>query len=130
MASINCKNCGNSISKKATSCPKCGEPNPKANHLSVSQSLTLLCFGIGVIWFLAGNQMAGNANNPLQMIENHVTSDSIRQFEIAERQGDKVQICVQAGLVAAAELQAKDESGFTKWKTIEKSVCNQTGLRR
>ena len=130
MTNVKCANCGNDISKRAASCPKCGEPNPKANHLSVTQSLILFSFGIGVIWFLWVNQMAGNSNNPLQLIETHVADDAVKQFEIAERQGDKVQVCAQAGLVAAAELQAKDDAAYAKWKSIEKSVCYQAGLRR
>ena len=108
----------------------CGEPNPKANHLPLMQSLFLFAFGIGVIWLLAVNQLAGNSNNPMQIIQNHVAGDAIKQFEIAQRQGERVQTCMQAGVVVAAELQAQDEAGYTKWKNIEKSVCYQPTQRR
>lgn len=44
-------------------------------------------------------------------IENKAT-DAVTQYEIAKRQGDKMQICVQAGFVTAAFLQAKDEKNY------------------
>jgi len=56
-------------------------------------------------------------------IENKVANDAVQEYEIAKNQGDKTQICVQAGLVSAAYLQAKDESNYQKWKTIEKQDC-------
>lgn len=63
-------------------------------------------------------------------IENKVAEDSVEQYNIAKRQGDKIQICVQAGLVSAAYLQAKDEAKYTEWKSIESSDCKAAGLNR
>jgi len=54
----------------------------------------------------------------------------VAQYEIAERQGDKMQICVQAGLVSAAYLQAKNESSYRNWKYIENTACKQAGVPR
>ena len=61
-------------------------------------------------------------------IHSQVTSDFEEQYKIASRGGDKVQICVQAGLVAAAYLQAHDSENFDKWKSSERVDCAGAGL--
>ena len=65
-----------------------------------------------------------------QSIEKQVVADAVRQYQIAERQGDRMQICVQAGMVAAAFLQAKDESNYQTWKDTERRRCAAAGLPR
>ena len=50
-----------------------------------------------------------------------VAADAVDQYNIAVRQGDKK--CVQVGLVAAAYLQAKNESEYIDWKDIETHVA-------
>jgi len=37
-------------------------------------------------------------------------------------------VCVHAGLVAAAYLQAKDEENYREWKATEKTDCVAAGL--
>jgi len=64
----------------------------------------------------------------LSDIENQVAEDAVKQYEIAKRQGDKMQICVQAGLVSAAYLQAKNEAKYNEWKAIEKKACSAAGV--
>jgi hypothetical protein len=61
-------------------------------------------------------------------IENKVATDAVAQYEIAKRQGDPVQICVQAGLVSAAWLQAKNEAQYTAAKATEKADCAKAGM--
>lgn len=65
-----------------------------------------------------------------QMSEIHdqVSEDAVAQYEIAKRQGDPIQICVQAGLVSAAYLQAQDEANYNRWKSIEDSDCARAGM--
>ena len=58
--------------------------------------------------------------NEMQKIENEVAIDAEKQYYIAKKGGDKMQTYVQAGMVAAAYLQAKDEVNYNKWKAIEK----------
>jgi hypothetical protein len=52
-------------------------------------------------------------------IHNQVATDAVAQYDIAKRQGDAMQACVQAGMVSAAWLQAKDEA--------EKADCAGAG---
>lgn len=57
-----------------------------------------------------------------------VINDSIDQYNITKRGGNAIEICVQAGMVSAAFLQAKDEAGYKKWKDIEKKDCKKAGM--
>lgn len=57
-----------------------------------------------------------------------LAEDYTKQYEIAKRGGDKMDICVQAGLVAAFYLEAKEESQYTAWKAIQKKDCRRAGL--
>ncbi|PKA10000.1 hypothetical protein [Leptospira harrisiae] len=68
--------------------------------------------------------------NQMADIENKVAEDSVEQYNIAKRQGDKIQICVQAGMVSAAYLQAKNETKYSEWKSIESKDCKAAGLNQ
>lgn len=57
-----------------------------------------------------------------------VSSDMVAQYDIAKKQGDAMQTCVQAGMVSAAFLQAKDEVKYNEWKVIEKTDCKAAGI--
>jgi len=61
-------------------------------------------------------------------IELQVAEDTEKQYVIAKRSGDAMDAYVQASLVAAAYLQAKDETNYQKWKAIEKSEARNVGL--
>ena len=74
------------------------------------------------------DQINKQAAIEMQNINNQVVADAVAQYEIAKRQGDKLQIAVQAGFVCAAYLQAKDEENYRKWKAIEEQVKKEAGL--
>jgi hypothetical protein len=80
------------------------------------------------LWYLWGGGLERQATTSMQGIENKVAADAVEQYWIAFRQGDKMQICVQAGLVSAAFLQAKDESNYRVWKDTEKRRCAAAGV--
>lgn len=64
------------------------------------------------------------------LINHKVTNDFSDQYNLSVKGGDKMEICVHAGLVAAAYNQAKDEENYLKWKKIEKDDCLRAGLSR
>jgi len=68
------------------------------------------------------------ASSQLNSIEAQVAEDTVRQYEIAAREGDPMQKCVQAGLVSAAYLQAEDEPNYRVWKARQKTDCAAAGL--
>jgi hypothetical protein len=65
----------------------------------------------------------------MQQIREKVAHDAEAEYDIAKRQGDPMQICVQAGMVAAAQLQAQDEAHYRQWKSIEAEDCCRAGLQ-
>lgn len=90
-------------------------------------TLSLIVF-IGVGWYFVGGGLETQTAKNMDDIYQKVASDAVEQYRIAERQGDKIQICVQAGLVSASYLQAKDESSYRNWKDIEDMACKRAGL--
>lgn len=85
-----------------------------------SAALCLAALGLTACDQLVDAQMAD--------INDQVTEDVMAQYDIAKRQGDPIQICVQAGLVSAAFLQAQDEANYQTWKSIEKMDCAAAGM--
>lgn len=64
----------------------------------------------------------------INTIHAKVADDAVEQYDIAKKQGDKVQICAQAGIVSAAYMQAKDEPKYNEWKAVEKADCKAAGI--
>jgi hypothetical protein len=122
---IQCEACHVEISKQAEKCPHCGHPNKSSQKQYGCLHLIGL---ILVIVFFASGGLNKQVERDMQEIENKVASDAVAQFQIAKAQGDKMQICVQAGLVSAAYLQAKDTANYNAWKEIEKGWCKVAGL--
>jgi hypothetical protein len=81
-----------------------------------------------MIWFYFGGGLEQQAAEQMQTIENQVAADAVKQYEIAKNSGDAMDAYVQAGIVAAAYLQAKDELNYKKWKDIEKQEANNAGM--
>jgi hypothetical protein len=57
-----------------------------------------------------------------------VANDSIKAYEIAQKAGDKIEICVKAGMVAESFNQAHDEINYLSWKQVEKNNCELAGI--
>lgn len=125
MAMKKCKECGEQISSQAEKCPKCGHPNEVQSYLSAIVSLLVVG---GLLWFFFGGGLEKQTDKDLQKIENQVASDQVTQYNIAKGQGNQIQICVQAGMVSAAYLQANDTSNYNQWKAIEESDCRAAGI--
>lgn len=67
-------------------------------------------------------------NRDLEDITRRVAIDAERQYAITERQGGAIDICVQAGHVAAAWLQAQHEANYQTWKQRERRACMAAGV--
>jgi hypothetical protein len=90
--------------------------------------ITFVIIGVLIIlgFFLGGGQEE-IVKHEMGKVENMVAEDAVKQYEIAKRQGDKMQIYVQASMVSAAYLQANDEENYKKWKEIEKQDAKAAG---
>lgn len=64
----------------------------------------------------------------MEDITTKVAIDAVAQYEMAKRQGDPMQTCVQAGMVSAAWLQAKNEAQYVAAKAVEKADCTRAGV--
>ena len=54
--------------------------------------------------------------------------DQIKVYDIAKRNGDKMQTCTQAMMIAQFFLQSKDEARWKEWKAKEKADCKAAGM--
>ena len=82
---------------------------------------------IAISFFFGGGQKAV-VEEQMQDVKNQVAQDAIEQYEIAKRNGTKTDIYVNASMVSAAFLQAKDEPNYAKWKAIEKQAAKDAGM--
>ena len=96
--------------------------------------------GLAAWYFLGGGQEKNQAAqqraataqvaDTMRDIYDQVSKDAIDQYGIAKRQGTPVDICVHAGLVSAAYIQAKDEANYRVWKAKELEDCDRAGVPR
>lgn len=77
---------------------------------------------------LAPSDGPSKVQQELDKISTQVAQDAEKQYEIARRSGTATDAYVNAGLVAAAYLQAKDEANFQKWKRIEATEAKRAGI--
>ncbi len=104
------------------------DDTPKEETSSVAKGiLSLLILGAGG-WFFFGGGLEQQASRDLDRIEDQVAVDFVNQYNLAKKSGDAIQICVQAGMVAAGYLQAEDQPNYLKWKEIEKADCKNAGM--
>lgn len=61
-------------------------------------------------------------------VEQQVAKDCEKQYELAVKGGDKIEIAVNASLVAEAYKQANDEANYLKWKAIADAANKAAGL--
>ena len=61
-------------------------------------------------------------------IHTEVTNGAVEEYNLAKKHGDKIDICVRAGLVAESYLQGKDEANYAKWRDTERADCKRAGL--
>ncbi len=88
----------------------------------------VLVFVIIYSFYFLGGGVEQQASKNMDDIRRKVAQDAVDQYQIAKRQGDKMQTCVQAMQVSAAYLQAQNEASYQNWKFIEKVDCRDAGL--
>jgi len=74
-------------------------------------------------WYFFGGGVEHEAAKEMTKIEDQVANDSVTQYQIAKRNGNATDVCVAAGMVTAAYLQAKDEANYAAWKKTQSSDC-------
>lgn len=69
-------------------------------------------------------------NDQMNTIYDQVLQDSIDQYNITKSANNSMDMCVHAGMVKAAMLQAKNDTGYNEWDNIEKEDCGRAGVPR
>jgi hypothetical protein len=74
-------------------------------------------------------QVNADADKMMKDIQLQVATDAVQQYTIVvQAGGSAIDRCVQAGMVAAAFLQAKAAGRYEEWKGRERSDCKAAGL--
>jgi large-conductance mechanosensitive channel len=107
---------------------------PKTVMQELNTTFYLLA-AIAIWYFLRGGSESHTTNSIratkknttsfMQDVENKVAIDAIQEYEIVKRNGSATDICVYASFVAAAYLQAKDETNYQRWKITESNDCRK-----
>lgn len=92
------------------------------------KSVSLLTLALVSTLLLAACDVEKQAAQNMQNITNQVAADAVKQYWIAKRNGTPIDICVQAGLVSAAYLQAQAESKYREWKGTQTLDCARAGV--
>ncbi|PPK72650.1 hypothetical protein B0F88_10383 [Methylobacter tundripaludum] len=95
---------------------------------SASQFIFSIICAAAAVWYFWGGGIENQAASNMQEITNQVANDAVTQYGIAKRNGTAIDICVQAGMVTAAYLQAKDEANYQKWKQTQQADCDSAGM--
>lgn len=104
-----------------------------------SNSTFLIVGGVIIVVLLVANMADRTATRiehdidrqaakTMREIRDQVAQDARAEYRIAKRNGNAMDACVHAGFVAAAYLQAQDESNYKTWKSIESTDCRAAGL--
>ena len=88
--------------------------------------LGLLLVGYTTLTFL-GTTASGSR---MQSSPSKIVDDQVLQYNFAVRAGTKTDQCVQAGFVASAYSQAKDEPNSEEWQRIRQDDCKAAGLNQ
>ena len=85
-------------------------------------------------WILAAGLALSSCqqavDQQMHSIQDKVASDAVEQYRMVEKSGSAIDKCVQAGMVSAAYLQAKNEEDYSSWKSIERLNCANAGIAK
>ena len=95
----------------------------------VASLIVIIIFG-WMIWYFYGGGLQHATADRMTEIQGQVASDAVAQYRIANRSGNPMDACVQAGFVAAAYLQSQDEGNYQQWKQTEKVDCAAAGIHK
>jgi len=86
--------------------------------------MSVVLFGYSTVSFL---YLSSAGNRPSQ-VTNHALDDQVMQYNAAVKSGSLNDRCVQAGFVASAYGQAKNEPAYQAWSGIRNNECKAAGI--
>lgn len=63
-------------------------------------------------------------NNILNKYYSDLVQNEIKKYNMAKQQGDTVNMCVSAGIIAQGYYELKENANYNKWNSIEKQTCD------
>lgn len=87
-------------------------------------AMSAVLFGYSTLSFLYSSVSVPKMQNT----SNKVVDDQVLQYNMAVRAGSLMDRCVQAGFVASAYNQAKDEANSQAWAGVRSNECKAAGL--
>jgi len=91
---------------------------------TVALVVGLILVGYSTLTFL-GTAAAGTRT---QVVPTKAVNEQVSQYNFAVRAGSLSDRCVQAGFVASAYTQVKDEANREEWERIRQDDCKAAGL--
>lgn len=91
---------------------------------TVALVVGLVLVGYSTLTFL-GSAATGTHS---QIVPTKVVGEQVSQYNFAVRAGSMSDRCVQAGFVASAYTQVKDEPNREEWERIRQGDCKAAGL--
>ena len=86
--------------------------------------MSVVLFGYSTISFL---YLSTASNKPLPL-SNKAIDEQVLQYNWAVKAGSQSDRCIQAGFVASAYIQTKDEPNYQAWSSIRSSECKAAGI--
>lgn len=86
--------------------------------------MSVVLFGYSTLSFL----YLSTANSQTPILPNRAIADQVRQYNNAVKVGSLNDRCVQAGFVASAYSEARDEANSQAWSGIRHDECKAAGL--
>ncbi len=86
--------------------------------------MSVVLFGYSTVSFLYLSSASGR---PLPA-SNRAVDEQVVQYNAAVKSGSLNDRCVQAGFVASAYSQAKDEPNYQAWSGIRNNECKAAGI--
>jgi hypothetical protein len=84
----------------------------------------LLVAGYSTVFLINSNLTTAKA----QVVPAKIVNDQVAEYNVAVKAGSKTDRCVQAGFVASAYNQTRDEANYQKWVNIRQQECQAAGL--
>lgn len=87
--------------------------------------MSVVLFGYSTLSFL---YLSTSASSQTPITPNKAIVDQVVQYNSAVKVGSPTDRCVQAGFVASAYSQARDEANSQAWSGIRNEECRAAGL--
>lgn len=93
----------------------------------VSQSLVGIIVVFSTAYYLSGG-FQSDVKQTMREVSSSAAEDTIEEYRIVSRDGDKMQMCITSGVIAEQYLSAKDVDKYHQWKIISKQDCKAAGI--